>query len=49
MKIVELCRVRVKLELSEEFEVKVGVHQGSALSRLLFACDYGKCEKWFDE
>ena len=28
-------RVRVGLELSEEFEVKVGVHQGSALSPLL--------------
>ena len=28
--------VRVGLELSEEFEVKVGVHQGSALSLLLF-------------
>ena len=25
-------RVRVGLELSEEFEVKVGVHQGSAFS-----------------
>ena len=30
-------RVRVGLELSEEFEVKVGVHQESALSPLLFA------------
>ena len=30
-------RVRVGLEFSEEFEVKVGVHQGSALSPLLFA------------
>ena len=30
-------RVRVGLELSEDFEVKVGVHQGSALSPLLFA------------
>ena len=29
-------RVRVGLELSKEFEVKVGVHQGSALSPLLF-------------
>ena len=30
-------RVRVGLELSEELEVKVGVHQGSACSPLLFA------------
>ena len=30
-------RVRVKSAYSEEFEVKVGVHQGSALSPLLFA------------
>ena len=30
-------RVRVGLELSEEFEVKVGVHQGSVLSPLVFA------------
>ena len=30
-------RVRVGLELSKEFEMKVGVHQGSALSPLLFA------------
>ena len=30
-------RVRVGLELSQEFEVKVVVHQGSALSPLLFA------------
>ena len=29
-------RVRVGQELSEKFEVKVGVHQGSALSPLLF-------------
>ena len=28
-------RVRVGLELSEEFEVKVGVHQGSVLSPLV--------------
>ena len=35
---VSLCvsTYRIK-ELSEEFEVKVGVHQGSALSPLLFA------------
>ena len=30
-------RVRVGLELSEEFEMKVGVHQGSACLPLLFA------------
>ena len=30
-------RVRVGLELSEEFEVKVGVHQRSVLSPLVFA------------
>ena len=30
-------RVGVGLELSEEFEVKVGVHQGSVLSPLVFA------------
>ena len=30
-------RVRVGLELSEEFEVKVGVHQGSVLLPLVFA------------
>ncbi|XP_077862361.1 uncharacterized protein LOC144344061 [Saccoglossus kowalevskii] len=29
-------RVRVGSELSEEFEVKVGVHQGSVLSPLIF-------------
>ena len=30
-------RVKVGLELSEEFEVKVGVHQGSVLLPLVFA------------
>ena len=30
-------RVRVKSELSEEFEVKVVMHQGSVLSTFLFA------------
>ena len=30
-------RVRVGPELSEEFEVKLGVHQGSVLSPLVFA------------
>ena len=32
-------RVRVGIELSEEFEVKVGVHQGSVLSPLVFAIE----------
>ena len=30
-------RVRVDSELSEEFEVNVGLHQGSVLSPFLFA------------
>ena len=30
-------RVRVDSELSEQFEVKVGMHQGSVLSPFLFA------------
>ena len=30
-------RVRVTSELSEEFEVKVGMHQGSVLSHFVFA------------
>ena len=30
-------RVRVDSELSEEFEVKVGMHQGYVLSHFLFA------------
>ena len=30
-------RVETRLELSEEFEGKVGVHQGSVLSPLVFA------------
>ena len=34
------ARVRDGLELFEEFELKVCVHQGSALSPLLF-CDHG--------
>ena len=29
-------------ELSEEFEVKVGMHQGSMLSPFLFCCG-GRC------
>ena len=33
----EKLRVGVDLELSEEFEVKVGMHQGSVLSHFLFA------------
>ena len=40
--VMSLCegakaKVRVGLELSAEFEVKVGVHQGSAFWPLLFA------------
>ena len=45
-------RVRVGLELSEEFEVKVGVHQGSVLSPLVFVIVVDvvmECDKWFDE
>ena len=46
-------RVRVGLEMSEEFEVKVGVHQGTVMSPLVFAIVVdvvtGECEKWFDE
>ena len=34
---VQRQRVRVGSAYSEEFEVKVGVHQGSVLSPLLFA------------
>ena len=34
-------RVRVDSELSEEFEVKVGVYQGSVLSPFIFSC--GRC------
>ena len=33
----EKTRVRVDSDLSEEFEVKVGMHQGSELSPFLFA------------
>ena len=32
-----MIRIRVDSELSEEFEVKVGMHQGSVLSSILFA------------
>ena len=32
-----LTRVRVDSELSEEFEVNVGMHQGTVLSYFLFA------------
>ena len=40
-RVMRLCegartRVRVESELSEPFEVKVGVHQGSVLLPLLF-------------
>ena len=45
-------RVRFGLELSEEFEMKVGVHQGSVLPPLVFAIvvdSYGECETWYDE
>ena len=45
-------RVRVGSELSEEFEVKVGVHQGSVLSPLVFAIwcgrSYREGERRFD-
>ena len=40
--VMSLCegaktRVRVGQEFAEEFDVKVGVHQGSVLSPLVFA------------
>ena len=35
-------RIRVNYELSEEFEVKVGMHQGSVLSCFLFFSG-GRC------
>ena len=35
-------RVRVDSELSEEFEVKVGMHQESVLSPFPF-CSVGRC------
>ena len=42
-------RVRVGSAYSEEFEVKVGIHQGFVLSPLLFANsggrNYRKCKK----
>ena len=37
MKVQRQESLGVGLELSEEFEVKVGVHQGSVLSPLVFA------------
>ena len=39
MSLYEGVKVRVKMdfELSEEFEVEVGMHQGSVLSSFLFA------------
>ena len=45
-------RVRVGLELSDEFEVKVGVHQESVLLLLIFVIVVDvvtESEKWFDE
>ena len=46
-------KVRVGLGLLEEFSVKVGVHQGSVLSSLLFAMvideSNEKCKKRLDE
>ena len=43
--------VRFGLELSQEFEVKVGTHQGSVLLPFVFvvADVVTECEKWFDE
>ena len=38
-------RVWVGSEYSEEFEVKVGVHQGSVLSPLLCECYHKKCKR----
>ena len=37
-------RVRVDAELSDEFEVKVGMYQGSVLSPFLFAVIIGVTE-----
>ena len=34
--------IRVDSELSEDFEVNVGIHQGSVLSLFLF-CSGGRC------
>ena len=44
--VMSLCegartRVRVDSEMSEEFEVKVDMHQGSVLSHFLFAVVIG--------
>ena len=42
-------RVRVDSELSEEFEVKVGMHPGSVLSLFLFALGVHIVTKFFIE
>ena len=46
-------RVRVGIEFSEEFEVKLGAHQGSVWSPLGFAIMVDviseNVKKWFDE